>query len=54
MTASTTTVVITNMGILVEGTDGSEETMIPMPRVKGDTGEEAYMVTVSLTSILAF
>jgi len=39
------------MGILVEGTDGSEVTTIPMPRVKGDTGEEAYMETVRLTSI---
>ena len=47
-------VVITSMDILVEGTDGSEEMMIPMPKVKGDTGEEAYMETVRLISISSF
>ena len=48
-------VVITSMGILVEGTDGlEEETMIPMPKVKGDTGEEAFMETVRLISISSF
>jgi len=47
-------VVITSMGILVEGTDGLEEMTIPMPKVKGDTGEEAYMETVRLISISSF